>query len=119
MKKQIFRAFLVLAVAGCASTAMAGTASITSGVTLGSSANSFSPSSKVGLSLTSDGVSYSVTAAHVAGSLQYGSGGGTTFTGDTSKILSAPIPDQAGLQVGTPTATSSATSLPSVTGGWQ
>lgn len=113
MKKQILKAFLVLAIAGAASSAMA-TTSITGQTTIGNG-NTFSPSSKVGISITAIPTSYAAGSCHVNGTKEYGTVGGTGITGtnnDPSKIYSENIPTQSSTNTnGVPTSQSSATAL--------
>ena len=59
MKKQVLKAFLVLLVAGSASTAMA-SITIIDTVTIGTG-SSFTPSSKVGISITAGPQSYAAS----------------------------------------------------------
>jgi hypothetical protein len=75
----------------------------------------FTPSKGVGVSITSSATGYAATSAHLSGTFEYGTGGGTAFTGDASKILQADIPSQSGKTVGTPDATTVNTGLPSAT----
>jgi len=113
MKKQVLKALLVLAVLSFAATASA-TTTITGATTIGSSANSFTPSAKVGISITSISTSYVAGSCHVNGTFEYATLGGTGITGtytDTSKIYKKDIPSQTGKTVGTPTSQSSATAL--------
>lgn len=118
MKKQVLRAFLVLTVLGFAASASA-TTSITGATTIGSAANTFTPSAKVGISISSSATSYAAAACHVNGTFEYGTIGGTNLSGsftDTSKIYKKDIPTQSGT-VGAPTAQTSATSLSGT--GWE
>jgi hypothetical protein len=113
MRKEIFKAFLVLAVIGLSAPAWA-TSTISGTTTLGSASNTFSPSAKVGLSVTSISTAYTAGACHVNGTFEYAIVGGTGLTGtytDVSKIYKEAIPDQSGKTVGTPTTQSSATEL--------
>ena len=120
MKKTIFSSVLMLVILASASAAMA-TTLISGQVSLSASGNSFTPSSKVGISLTSLTNSYAATSCHVSGTYEYGTLGGTGLTGaasDPSKIYQTTIPTQsATATVGAPDATTSATSLPG--SGWQ
>lgn len=112
MKKQILKSFLVLAIIAAASSAMAAT-TIQGQVTLGS--GSYSPSTKVGLLVSSTAVAYAATAAHLTGTKQYGTVAGSGVTGDPSKIYVKDNITQSG-DCGLPSAPASATSLGS---GWQ
>lgn len=113
MKKQILKAFLILAVASSASTAMA-TVTINTTVTVGAG-NTFSPSTKVGISMTSIATSYAAGSCHLNGTKEYGTVGGSGVTGtysDPSKIYVKDIPTQATTNtVGVPTTQTTATSL--------
>jgi len=111
MIKNIFRSILLLSIVASSSVAMA-TTSIEGATTIGSASNSFTPSAKVGISITSLPTSYTATSAHLNGTFQYGTVGGSGTTQDASKIFSAPIPTQSG-SIGAPTTTDSATTLPS------
>lgn len=93
MKKQILKAFLLLAIAGSASTAMAVT-SIVEESTIGNG-NTFTPSAKVGIYIISSPLSYAATSCHLNGTMEYGTVGGTNTTQDPSKIYSQAIPTQA------------------------
>jgi len=105
---------LIFAIALCLyATGAFATSSIVSSTTIGGGL--FTPSKGVGVSITSIITGYAATSAHLSGTFQYGTGGGTTFTGDASKILQADIPSQASYTVGTPTPTSVSTALPSAT----
>ena len=116
MTKSIIKSIILLSIVASSSVAMA-TVSIIGATTVGTASNSFSPSAKVGMSVTSTAIAYTATSAHLSGTFQYGTTGGTGSANDSSKIYNAPIPTQSGT-VGTPTATNSATALPtSVT--WQ
>jgi hypothetical protein len=104
MKKQILKAFLVLAVVGSASTAMA-TQTISQTVTIGAG-NTFSPSTKVVISVASIPTSYTAASAHLNGTKEYGTAGGTGLTGtnnDPSKIYSRDYTTTTGSTVATPT----------------
>jgi len=113
MKKQILKAFLVLAIVGAATSAMAVT-SIVQTITIGAG-NTFSPSSKVGLSITAGNTSYTAGSCHLNGTKEFGTVGGSGITGtynDPSKIYSKVIPEQASTNtVGIPTTQDSATEL--------
>lgn len=116
MKKSIFKAFLFLAIAGSATTAMA-TQTISGTTTIGSG-NTFTPSAKVVISVTSLPTAYTATSAHLNGTKQYGTVGGANITGtntDPSKIYVADYTTEAGSDVATPVATDSATQLPDAT----
>ena len=103
---------LILASAAlCGSFASTAFATVTINSSTSIAGGNFTPSSKVGMSVTSSSTSYAVTSCHVSGTFEYGSGGGSTYTGDPSKIMSATIPTQTG-SVGVPTATTVATGLP-------
>jgi hypothetical protein len=119
MKKQILKALMVLAVIGSASTAMA-TQTISGAVTIGAGSNTFAPSSKVVISLTSISTSYCAGSAHLNGIKEYGTCGGTGITGsftDVSKVYVKDYTTTSGSTVATPTAQSSATQLQG--SGWQ
>lgn len=115
MSKLIFRSLLILAVVASSTVAMA-TTTITGATTIGSASNSFTPSSKVGISIISTANSYAAAACHVNGTFEYGTVGGSGTTQDTSKIFSKAIPAQTGT-IGAPTAQTSATELTGT--GWQ
>jgi len=88
MKKQIFKALLVLAVVGSASAAMAAQ-TISGTVTIGS--GTFSPSAKVVIMIASNATAYAATSAHLNGLKEYGTVGGANQTGtasDPSKVYS-------------------------------
>jgi hypothetical protein len=121
MKKQILKAFLVLAVVASASTAMA-TTSIVSTTMIGAG-NTFTPSTKVGISVTAINTSYVAGSCHLNGTKEYGTLGGSNLTvaagkDDTSKIYTKDIPTQATTNtVGVPTPQTSALALQG--SGWQ
>lgn len=103
MKKQILKAFLVLAIVGAASAAMA-TQTINGECTIGAG-NTFTPSTKVVISIASIPTSYTAASAHLNGTKQYGTSGGTGLTGsnnDPSKIYSRDYTTTAGSTVATP-----------------
>lgn len=106
MKKYILLA--LVSVLSTSTFAFAG--DITGSTTIGS--GTFTPSAKVGIKLISAPGSYAATSAHVNGTFEYGTVGGTGVTGDPSKILKKTIPAQSGT-VGVPTAPASATALES------
>lgn len=112
MKK--INVILAAAAISCAFASTAFAVSITSSTTIGG--GTYSPSAKVGINVISAPTSYAATSAHLNGSVQYGTGGGTGYVNDPSKILSKAIPSQAGLTVGTPSAPTDATTIGS---GWQ
>lgn len=85
------------------------TVSIDTSTTIGG--GTFTPSKGVGISIASKATGYAATSCHVNGTFEYGTGGGTTFTGDASKIVQADIPTQTGT-IGTPTTVTSDTELP-------
>jgi hypothetical protein len=97
MKKQILKAFLVLGILSAASTALA-VQSITATVTIGNG-NTFSPSSKVGISIASIATAYTASSCHLNGTKMYGTVGGAGITGttnnDPSKIYTTDRPSQA------------------------
>ncbi|MBT0664554.1 hypothetical protein KI809_09610 [Geobacter pelophilus] len=103
----------------CFSTSALAAQSITTTTSIGG--GSFTPSAKVGISITSAANSYTATSCHVSGKKEFGSAGGTGITNtltDTSKIYSKAIPaQQANATVCVPTATNSATAGPD--GAWQ
>jgi hypothetical protein len=88
--------------------AVAFAADITSSTVIGNGA--FTPSSKVGIKLISLPSSYAATSAHVNGTFQYGTVGGSGVVGDPSKIVKKTLPTQTGT-VGAPDAPESATSI--------
>jgi len=116
MKKTIFSSVLLLVVLASASAAMA-VVTIEGATTIGSASNSFTPSAKVGLSVTATTIAYAATSCHLNGTLQYGTVGGTGTAKDASKIYSSAIISQTGKTIGYPQQTDSATDLP--TGSWQ
>ena len=121
MKKQILKAFLVLAVVGSASAAMAETTIV--GTTMIGAGNTFTPSTKVGISITAIPTSYVAASCHLNGTKEYGTLGGSNLNvvagkDDPSKIYSKPIPAQAtDAVVGKPSAQTSALQLS--TGAWE
>ena len=119
MKKQILKAFLVLAVVGASTSAMAAGTLITGIITIGAG-NTFSPSTKVGISLISVPTSYSSASCHLNGTKQYATIGGSNLSGsytDASKIYTADIPSQSSTNTtGVPTSQTDATAI---TGSWQ
>ena len=119
MKKQVLKAFLVFAIVAASSAAYA-TDTINGSVTIGNGQNTFSPSSKVVISLTSIATSYCAGSAHLNGIVEYGTCGGTGITGtsnDVSKIYSKPYTTTTGSTIATPTEQESATSLSGT--GWK
>jgi hypothetical protein len=111
MKKTIM---IALAVSLYAAGAFA--ADITTSTTIGG--GTFAPSTKVGISIKSAATGYAATSAHLSGKYEYGTGGGSTFTGDSAKIVKKTIPTQASTNtVGVPTAVTADTALPGT--GWQ
>lgn len=116
MTKLIFRSFLVVFMLVSASAAMA-TVTINGATTIGSASNSFTPSAKVGISITSTANSYAAGACHVSGTFEYGTVGGTGTTEDVSKIYSKAIPAQGTNTTCAPTSQTSATALQG--SGWQ
>ena len=116
MKKTIFRSVLMLVVLVSASAAMAAT-TITGPTTINGSTNSFQPSQKVGLAVSSAATSYAVTSCHLSGSYEYGTVGGANTVASASAIYRKTIPTQSGT-VGTPDAPTTTTDLPSGYGTW-
>ena len=118
MKKQILKAFLVLAVVGSASAAMAETTIV--GTTMIGAGNTFTPSTKVGISISAVATAYAAGSCHLNGTKEYGTVGGTGITGtyaDASKIYTKDIPTQSTTNnVGVPTPQTTATQLQ---GTWQ
>ena len=114
--KKLFILVAILAMVGFTSSAFA-TASITTQTVIGG--GNFTPSTRVGFSVTSTAQSYAAASAHLNGTFQYGTGGGSAFTGyDASKIYKADIPTQASdATVGVPTSQTDATTLEGT--GWQ
>ncbi|MEI6827263.1 MAG: hypothetical protein WCK54_16845 [Desulfuromonadales bacterium] len=110
MKKNLIFATLLGLLS--ASTAFAVT-TIEGSTTIGG--GTFTPSSKVGIKIISTATSYAATSAHVSGTYQYGTVGGSGVTGDPSKILKKAIPTQSGT-IGAPEDPASATGL---TGTWE
>lgn len=114
MKKQVLKAFLVLAIVAASSAAYA-EQTISGTVTIGNGQNTFSPSSKVVISLSSIATSYCAASAHLNGIVEYGTCGGTGITGanknDVSKVYSQPYTTTTGSAIATPTAQTSATEL--------
>ena len=119
MKKQILKAFLVLAIVGAASTAMA-TQTISGTVTIGAG-NTFTPSYKVVISIASSATSYCAASAHLNGTKQYGTSGGSGLAGsnaDPSKIYSKDYTTTPSTSaVATPDSQTSTTTL-QPTSGW-
>jgi len=116
MTKLILRSFLVISMLASATVAMA-TTSITGATTIGSASNSFTPSAKVGISISASSTSYAAAACHLSGTFEYGTVGGAGTTQDVSKIYSKAIPSQTSYTVGTPTSQTSSTALTGT--GWQ
>jgi hypothetical protein len=105
MKKQVLKALVVLTVVGSASAAMA-TQTINGTVTIGAG-NTFSPSTKVVISVASIATSYTACSAHLNGTKEYATVGGTGITGtntDPSKIYARDYTTTAGSTVATPSA---------------
>jgi hypothetical protein len=115
MKKQILKSFVLLAIVGSASTAMAVT-SIVGQVTIGSG-NTYTPSAKVGIRIISSALSYAASSCHINGTKEFGTTGGTGSAKDVSKVYSRSIPDQASntTGVGIPSDPADATDLASGT----
>ncbi len=109
MKKQLILSFALI----LCSAAVSFAAAITGSTTIGS--GTYSPSNKVGINIVSTATSYGATSAHLSGTFQYGTGGGTAFTGDPTKILKKAYTAASDATVGAPD-TPSATALP--TGTW-
>jgi hypothetical protein len=105
MKKKLFLALSLVLCAGSGAFA----ASITTSTVIGN--GTFSPSTKVGIAILSAPTSYAATSAHLSGTFQYGTGGGSAYVGDASKILKKAIPSQASYTVGTPDAPTDATTI--------
>jgi hypothetical protein len=113
MKKQILKAFLVLSVVGSASAAMAAQ-TISGTVTIGAG-NTFTPSAKVVIQIASIETSYTATSAHINGTKEYGTSGGSSLAGsfsDPSKLYTRDY------SIATPTAQTDAITLQPTTG-WQ
>lgn len=111
MKKIAFKIAFIAAVAMCASTAFA-QGSINASTVIGG--GSFTPSAKVGISISSGDTSYAAASCHLNGTYEYGTVGGSGLTGtfnDASKVYQEAIPSGQTGSVGTPTAQSSATQL--------
>lgn len=118
MKKQVLKAFLVVAIVASASTAMAITSFTGSAVTIGN--GTFSPSAKVLINIMSIPTSYAATSAHLNGLKQYATVGGANLTGtftDPSKIYSKVYATTPGSAVATPDTGLTATSLTGT--GWE
>jgi hypothetical protein len=115
MKKQILKSFLILAVVGSASAASA-TTSINSTITIGAG-NTFTPSTKVGISTSAVPTSYTAASCHLNGTKEYATIGGSNLTvnanlDDPSKIYSTDIPVQSTTNtVGVPTGQTDAQKL--------
>jgi hypothetical protein len=119
MKKQILKAFLVLAIAGAASGAMAAQ-TINGTCTIGAG-NTFTPSAKVVIQVASIPTSYTAASAHLNGTKTYGTSGGSGLTGsfaDPSKIYSQDYTTTAGSTIATPEPQTDAMELQPTTG-WQ
>jgi len=118
MKKQIFKAFLVLAIVGSASAAMAAQ-TISQTVTIGT--GTFSPSAKVVIMIASSATSYAATSAHLNGLKEYGTVGGANIVGtfsDPSKVYSrAYATTPATSTIATPASPTSASELGGT--GWE
>jgi hypothetical protein len=111
MKKQIFKALLVLAVVGSASAAMAAQ-TISGIVTIGS--GTFSPSAKVVIMIASNATAYAATSAHLNGLKEYGTVGGANqvgAAGDPSKIYSKDYTTPSGKTEAQPSTPTSPTDL--------
>ena len=119
MKKQIFKAFLVLAIAGAASTAMA--AQTISGTCTIGAGNTFTPSAKVVIQIASIPTSYTSASAHLNGTKEYGTSGGANLAGsyaDPSKIYSRGYTTTSGSTVATTDAQTDGITLQPTTG-WE
>jgi len=119
MKKQILKAFLVLAVVGSASAAMAAQ-TIDATVTIGAG-NTFSPSTKVVLQIASISTSYTATSAHLNGTKEYGTSGGSALAGsysDPSKVYTRDYTTTTASTKATPTPQTDGITLQPTTG-WQ
>ena len=117
MKKQIFKALLILAVIGSASAAMAAQ-TISGTVTIGAG-NTFTPSAKVVIQIASIATSYTATSAHLNGTKQYGTSGGSGLAGsfaDPSKLYQMDYTTTAGSAIATPTQQTDAKTLQPTTG---
>lgn len=71
----------------------------------------YTPSTKVVLSVISLPTSYAATSAHLNGTFEYGTGGGSAFAGDASKIVKKAYTTTTSSLVATPTAPTDATAL--------
>ncbi|MFZ4859277.1 MAG: hypothetical protein ACOYL3_23105 [Desulfuromonadaceae bacterium] len=105
MKRNIILAALL----GLVSASTVFAATITTSTTIGG--GSFTPSAKVGINVVSLSGSYAATSAHVSGTFEYGTVGGTGVTGDPAKILKKAYTAASGATVGAPTAPASAVAL--------
>ena len=93
-----------------ASASFAGT--IISSTTIGGGV--YTPSTKVGINVKSALTSYAATSAHLNGSFQYGTGGGSAYAGDASKILQKAYTATSGDTVGIPEVPTDATTLANI-----
>lgn len=84
MNKKIIT-LLALALFAASSSAYAGT--IVGGTSTTIGGGNFTPSTKVHMNVVSNGASYGAISQHESGTIMYGSGGGTGFTKDASKIF--------------------------------
>ena len=119
MKKQILKAFLVLAIVGAASAAMAAQ-TISGECTIGAG-NTFTPSSKVVIQIASIPTSYTASSAHLNGTKQYGTSGGSGLAGsnaDPSKIYSRDYTSTSGSTIATPTAQTDGITLQPADSSW-
>jgi len=110
MRKLIISLTAALVCVAWASVALAVT-SITGTVTIGAN-QSFTPSTKVGISVASTATAYGARSCHLNGTFEYGTVGGTGQTLDASKIYYQNITAQASTNtVCVPTAVTSATDI--------
>jgi hypothetical protein len=117
MKKQILKAFLVLAVVGSASAAMAAQ-TISGTVTIGAG-NTFTPSTKVVIQIASITTSYTASSAHLNGTKEYGTSGGSSLAGsfsDPSKLYTRDYTTTSASTIATPTPQTDAITLQPTTG---
>jgi hypothetical protein len=115
MKKRII--ILVAFALFAAGSAYAAT-NIVGGTSVSIGTGNFTPSTKVRISVSSNGSSYGAASIHESGTVAYATGGGTGFGSDTTKIFTATCSAN---PCGTtpPTATATALATGAITGTFQ
>lgn len=111
MKRKII---ILLAFALLSASSVFAQTNIIGGTSLAVGTGVFTPSSKVGILVTSSASSYAAASTHLNATFEYGTVGGTGVTGDPSKILKkvhATSAAETTAGYGIPTAPASATAL--------